>query len=134
MAGLDISLPLAPGRGACTLFAFPFPGHHATHATDPTNLADGPKGKNPSPQSNASHGHVMKPPYLVTFETLRHFFETRSSEVVANIVICLIHQTNCLLDQQLQRLEKDLVQQGGLRESMTRARLEHREQQRRRES
>ena len=52
------------------------------------------------------------------------------SEVVANIIICLIHQTNYLLDQQLRRLEKDFVERG-LRENMTRARLEHRAKQQR---
>jgi len=41
-----------------------------------------------------------------------------------------IHQTNYLLDQQLRRLEQDFLEQGGLRERMTRARLQHREQQR----
>ena len=49
--------------------------------------------------------------------------ETRSSGIVANIVICLIHQTNYLLDQQLRQLEKAFLKEGGLRERMTRARL-----------
>jgi four helix bundle suffix protein len=61
-----------------------------------------------------------------TFEDYRGFVETRPPEVVANIAICLIHQTNYLLDQQLRRLESDFVQQGGLRERMTRLRLQHR--------
>ena len=61
-----------------------------------------------------------------TFEDYREFVETRSPEVVANIALCLIHQANYLLDQQLRRLEKDFVQQGGLRERMTRLRLQHR--------
>jgi four helix bundle suffix protein len=34
-----------------------------------------------------------------------------------------------LLDQQLKRLEKDFVEQGGLREQMTRARLAERDRQ-----
>jgi four helix bundle suffix protein len=62
------------------------------------------------------------------------YLETRAPEVVANIIICLIHQTNYLLDQQLRRLEKDFVERGGLRENMTRARLEHRAKQNRRVS
>lgn len=61
-----------------------------------------------------------------TFEDYRDFVETRPPEVVANIAICLIHQTNYLLDQQLRRLESDFLQQGGLRERMTRLRLQHR--------
>ncbi|MFM8330742.1 MAG: four helix bundle suffix domain-containing protein [Candidatus Methylumidiphilus sp.] len=59
-----------------------------------------------------------------TYETYRAFVETRPAEVVANIALCLIHQTNFLLDQQIRRLEKDFLQQGGLRERMTRARLQ----------
>jgi four helix bundle suffix protein len=62
----------------------------------------------------------------LTFEDYREFVETRPPAVVANIAICLIHQTNYLVDQQLLRLEKDFVEQGGLRERMTRVRLQHR--------
>jgi four helix bundle suffix protein len=61
-----------------------------------------------------------------TFELYREFVETRPPEVIANIAICLIHQTNYLLDQQLRRLEKDFVESGGLRERMTRVRLAYR--------
>jgi len=61
-----------------------------------------------------------------TYELYREFMETRPPEVMANIAICLIHQTNYLLDQQLKRLEQDFVKGGGLRERMTRARLAHR--------
>jgi four helix bundle suffix protein len=50
----------------------------------------------------------------------------RPPEVVANIALCLIHQANYLIDQQLRRLEKDFLEQGGLRERMTRARLQYR--------
>lgn len=64
-----------------------------------------------------------------TFELYREIFETRPPEVVANIAICLINQANYLIDRQIARLEKDFLEQGGLRERMTRARLEHRAQQ-----
>lgn len=64
-----------------------------------------------------------------TFETYRPFFDTRSPETLANISICLIHQANYLLNQQLRRLEKDFLKKGGLREQMTRARLQHRSSQ-----
>ncbi len=59
----------------------------------------------------------------VSYETFREFIETRPGPVVANIIISLIHQTNYLLDQQIRRLEQDFLQEGGLRERMTRARL-----------
>ena len=61
-----------------------------------------------------------------TYELYRKFVETRPPEVVANIAICLIHQANYLIDRQMLRLEKDFLEQGGLRERMTRGRLAHR--------
>ena len=66
----------------------------------------------------------------LSFEHFREYCETRPPEVVANIAICLIHQTNYLLDHQLKSLEKNFLQEGGLRERMTRARLQARERQR----
>lgn len=63
-----------------------------------------------------------------TYELSREFVETRPPEVIANIAICLIHQANYLLDQQLRALEKDFLNQGGLRERMFKARLAHRSQ------
>ncbi|MDA1141970.1 MAG: four helix bundle suffix domain-containing protein [Planctomycetota bacterium] len=65
----------------------------------------------------------------LSYEDFREFVETRPPEVVANIALCLIHQTNYLIDQQLIRLEKDFVNEGGLRERMTRVRLQHRKKQ-----
>jgi four helix bundle suffix protein len=61
-----------------------------------------------------------------TYELYREFVETRPPEIIANIAICLLHQTNYLLDRQLRTLEKEFVEQGGLRERMTRVRLQHR--------
>jgi four helix bundle suffix protein len=61
-----------------------------------------------------------------SYETYRTYIETRPAPVVANILICLIHQTNYLLDQQLRQLEKAFLEEGGLRERMTRARLKSR--------
>jgi len=58
-----------------------------------------------------------------SYETYRTYIETRPPTVVANIVICLIHQTNYLLDQQIRQLEQAFLKEGGLRERMTRARL-----------
>ncbi len=63
-----------------------------------------------------------------TYETYREFCETRPAEVVANIGICLIHQANYLLDQQIRHLEQTFVKEGGLRERMTHARLQYRNQ------
>ena len=65
-----------------------------------------------------------------SYETFRTFIETRPPEVVANIMICLIHQANYLLDRQIRRLEKDFLQEGGIRERMTHARIKERNKQR----
>jgi four helix bundle suffix protein len=61
-----------------------------------------------------------------SYKSYRTYIETRPAPIVANILICLIHQTNYLLDQQLRQLEKAFLAEGGLRERMTRARLSHR--------
>jgi four helix bundle suffix protein len=67
----------------------------------------------------------------VTYETYQPYIDTRSAEVVANILICLVHQANYLLDQLIRKLENDFVAEGGLRERMTRARLPQRATQKR---
>ncbi|MCW5556929.1 MAG: four helix bundle suffix domain-containing protein [Verrucomicrobiae bacterium] len=59
----------------------------------------------------------------VSYETFRSFIESRPPGTVANILICLIHQTNFLLDRLLRRQEQDFLKEGGLRERMTRARI-----------
>jgi restriction system protein len=46
--------------------------------------------------------------------------------VRANAVICLIHQTNYLLDQQIEGLERDFVEGGGYSEQLATARLAER--------
>jgi restriction system protein len=51
-------------------------------------------------------------------------FRTASAEVVANTLICLINQASRLLGKQIRQLEQDFLAHGGLRERMTRARLE----------
>jgi four helix bundle suffix protein len=47
-----------------------------------------------------------------SYENYREFVETRPPEVVANIALCLIYQTNYLIDQQLRRLEKNFSNKG----------------------
>jgi four helix bundle suffix protein len=44
------------------------------------------------------------------------------SAVVANALICLIHQANYLLDQQIAALERGFIQEGGYSESLAAAR------------
>ena len=66
-----------------------------------------------------------------SYESYRTYIETRPAEVVANIIVCVIHQTNYLLDQQIRQLERAFVTEGGMRERMTRARLQERSRQNR---
>jgi len=63
----------------------------------------------------------------LSYEDLRHFMETRPAAVLANIAICLINQTNYLVDRLIERQEKEFIQNGGLRERMTRMRLRYRD-------
>lgn len=46
-------------------------------------------------------------------------------ESAANCLICLIHQANFLLDQQLRSLEKEFLEKGGFTERMYSARKTH---------
>jgi four helix bundle suffix protein len=48
------------------------------------------------------------------------------SEKAANTMICLINQTNQLLDQKLRWLEEQFVREGGFRENLFKKRLEYR--------
>jgi len=50
----------------------------------------------------------------------------RSDETVANIAIILIHQADVLLYGLIERQKKDFLANGGIREQMTRARIEAR--------
>ena len=61
-----------------------------------------------------------------TYEDFRPYVESRPLEIVADIALCLIHQANFLLDQQLRKLEQEFLREGGMRERMTRARLAQR--------
>ena len=62
----------------------------------------------------------------VSYGTYETYVEHSPPEIAANTIICLIHQTSYLLDQQLRSLEAAFVKEGGLRERMTRARLQER--------
>ena len=57
-----------------------------------------------------------------SYSTYSPYIEKSPPEVAANTIICLIHQTNYLLDQQLRQLEKAFLQEGGFTERLYRAR------------
>ncbi len=65
------------------------------------------------------------------YETFRRGIEHRDPAIAANVIVGLIKVTTRLLDGQIRALEKAFAEQGGLRERMTRTRLEHRARQRR---
>jgi four helix bundle suffix protein len=61
-----------------------------------------------------------------TYEDFRKGIEHPDPAISANVIIGLIQVTNYLLDRQLRHLEQAFVQEGGLRERMTGARLKER--------
>ena len=61
-----------------------------------------------------------------TYETYLKAIENPKPEICANSMICLISIVSYLLSQQMKALEKAFINEGGLRERMTRARIEKR--------
>jgi four helix bundle suffix protein len=61
-----------------------------------------------------------------TYEKYRDAIEHESSEISANTLRHITLQAIFLLDRQIQRLEQDFLKEGGIRERMTKARLENR--------
>ena len=69
--------------------------------------------------------------YGITFRYCHKYLQRRphcgsDDSVGAKIALCLIHQANYLLDQQIRRLERDFIKEGGLQERMTKVRLRER--------
>ena len=63
-----------------------------------------------------------------SYMTYKTYIEDSPAEVAANALICLIHQSNYLLDQQLRQLEKQFLEQGGFTEKLYHARQSARKQ------
>jgi restriction system protein len=61
-----------------------------------------------------------------SYGTYKTYFEESSPEIAANAALCLIHQANYLLDQQLRALEKTFVEEGGFTEKLYRVRSQAR--------
>ena len=55
--------------------------------------------------------------------------DKRSPEAICNIAITLIHQFDNMMGRLMDRLQKDFVEKGGIREQMTAARLGYRNNQ-----
>jgi four helix bundle suffix protein len=63
------------------------------------------------------------------YDTFKKGFEHPDPAICVNVIVGLIKVTCYLLDQQRGRLEQDFINEGGLRERMTRARLAARAKQ-----
>ena len=57
-----------------------------------------------------------------SYKSYRSYIEEGSPEVAANALICLIHQTSYLLDQQLRQLDQRFLDEGGMTERLYRLR------------
>lgn len=57
-----------------------------------------------------------------SYRTYSKLIEEASPEVAANTMLCLVHQANYLLDQQLRRLEEAFLKEGGFTERLYHAR------------
>jgi four helix bundle suffix protein len=57
-----------------------------------------------------------------SYRTYRTYVEQSSPDTAANAMVCLIHQTNYLLDHQLRELESRFLAEGGFSERLFRMR------------
>jgi four helix bundle suffix protein len=64
-----------------------------------------------------------------SYGNYRSYIEEDSPETAANTAICLVCQATYLLDRLLKQLELRFVEQGGITERMSRARLRYRREQ-----
>ena len=64
-----------------------------------------------------------------SYGTFKKAVENPDPAIAANAIIGLIKTANYLLDRQLRQLEQAFLDEGGIRERMTRARVDHRNQQ-----
>jgi restriction system protein len=61
-----------------------------------------------------------------SYKTYSTYIENAPPEVATNTMLCLVHQTNYLLDQQLRQLEQAFLEQGGFTERLYKARQQAR--------
>ena len=60
------------------------------------------------------------------YETFKKGIENENPEICANVMIGLIKVVSYLLDHQIKTLEAAFIKEGGLREKMTKARINYR--------
>lgn len=62
------------------------------------------------------------------YETFRKGIGLQNPEISANVVVRLIKVCSLLLSRQIRTIEREFLEEGGIRERMTRARIRHRNQ------
>lgn len=87
------------------------------------------------PEWDKDHPHAQRLRELIRtpnagYDTFKRGVEHPDPAIAANVIIGLIKVANYLLDRQIHRLEEVFVKEGGLRERMTRARLQERDRRR----
>ncbi|MBS4035405.1 MAG: four helix bundle suffix domain-containing protein [Ignavibacterium sp.] len=83
------------------------------------------------PEWDKSHPYVNRLRELnkipeATYETFRKGIEHEDPEICANVLIGLIKVASYLLARQIKKLEEEFLRDGGLRERMTKARINSR--------
>ncbi len=63
------------------------------------------------------------------WQAYTQWLENPDPAVVANAIICLVHQANYLLDRQIEGLERQFIQDGGYTERLAAARMDERQKQ-----
>ena len=103
---------------------------HPSHPSHPSHVPD--RLLPPRGDYRTLHAfHKAEVVYDLTFR-FAHKFLDRSDRTIDQMIQSarsgkkVINQANYLIDRQLLRLENDFLEQGGLRERMTRLRLEYR--------
>ncbi len=56
----------------------------------------------------------------------REILKKCDAEMTCNLAITLIHQTDVFLRKLIEKAQSDFIQEGGIREAMTRARINYR--------
>jgi restriction system protein len=84
-----------------------------THRSDPSDLSD----LQHAPTRLADERH---------YALYAQWLDNAEPAIRANALICMIHQANYLLDQQIEALEKCFIQEGGYSEQLATARLAER--------
>ena len=96
----------------------------AWHKKDPTDPTDPTDPSDPSDPTDPS-----TPGDYARWALYARWLEHEEPTIRANALLCLIHQANYLLDQQLIGLEQDFIEGGGFSEQLAAARIAERQRQ-----